>query len=954
MTTRRDPSLPTDDAIPRIVAHRLQKTGGGAVSAHSQVTRSTNGNGLHGNGSASTNGATHNRSGATTHGTDKPINSLRQVILVDRDIDALRDIAIALREEYDFHITISGNEALALLHDGSIDTIIVGQTLYSSTGLNVLSAARRSAPSTRRVLLASAVEASGIDRIGTGAAPFQVLQRPCTPDKLRELLETSAEQEVDATPQHSAQMATQAAAHRARQTLNPQSVPTLQVPSQPPPRPMPRPTPAPPPPLTHSALSHSIDPSDFEHVVMETAPERPRRSKARVIPNSADVHLPIIVYTDNAEFYQGVCAALQDQHDVRLATQIERVIEFAETGQCPILVTDRAGTQVELQRISIAVRALEPALMTIASGTMQEGQIFRKLIGTGALHSFLPKPLSPQLVRLAIEAARRQHLEAKYPPQPEEELKATATISPFKAPRPAAPTPAPPSPIYMPMNLSVDHYESFEWRRAVPYIGAIAAVLLVAAGGWYGWQQWTKVDPNDVAVKQELQRAYEAFNAGHLIEPFEGSAVYFYRAALKLDPNQTTAQQGLERIADTLIEHTERALLDEDVDKATQTIESLRELQPDHKRLAYFDAQLAKVQSYRERTETRVPPRVAEQPTVNRPARSASATTTPSASATTTSTTYSPISNEEQRQQAISRWLTSARHRISQGQLLRPENDSAEHYLRQVQRADPDNATAQQLLRDIGNRLLNDAQDAVSRQQLETAKRRISEATRFGGDPATISRLQRDIDSAASANARSQYLRLALQRARDNQLLEPDRDSAKYYLNQLQRIDATGTETQQALRAVALRLLDNANQAISQRQFNGAVRLINEARQLGYIGPELGTAETALRAARNPPPAPAAVRPLAAAPKVIKTVPPKFPDDAVKAGISGWVDVSMRILANGETTDVTAVASHPTGTYATQFERAAIAAIRQYKFEARDISDSETQRLVVRVQFQLQ
>jgi protein TonB len=952
MTTRREPSQPTDDALPRIVAHRLQKTGGGAVSpTHAQVSRSTNGNGMHGNG------ATQNRTGVSANGAPKTTNSLRQVILVDRDIDALRDIAIALREEYDFHITISGNEALALLHDGSIDTIIVGQTLYSSTGLNVLAAARRSAPSTRRVLLASAVEASGIDRSGTGAAPFQLLQRPCTPDKLRELLETSAEQEVDATPQHSAQMASQAAAVRARQTPNPQNVPTLQVPSQAPPRTASvptRPVAAPPAPLTHSSLSHSMDSGDFEHVVLETAPDLPRRSRARVIPNSADVHLPIIVYTDNAEFYQGICAALQEQHDVRLATQIERVIEFAEMGQCPILLTDRAGTQVELQRISIAVRALEPALMTIASGTMQEGQIFRKLIGTGALHSFLPKPLSPQLVRLAIEAARRQHLEAKYPSQPQEELKATATTSPFKAPRPVAPAPAPP-PIYMPMNLSVDHYESFEWRRAVPYIGVIAAVLLAAAGGWYGWQQWTKVDPSEIAAKQELQRAQEAFNAGHLIEPIEGSAVYFYRAALKLDPNQTTAQQGLDRIADTLIEHTERALLDEDVDKATQAIAALRELQPDHKRLAYFDAQLAKVQSYRERVPTRTTARSAEPSVTNRPAPSATAQSiTPTSNAASSVASYTPIGNEAQRQQAISRWLTSARQRIAQGQLLRPENDSAEHYLRQVERADPDNATAQQLLRDIGNRLLSEAKDAVSRQQLETAKRRIIEASRFGGDPATITRLQHDIDLAASANARTQYLRLALQRARDNQLLEPDRDSAKYYLNQLQRLDATGTETQQALRAVALRLIDNANQAISQQQFNGAVRLINEARQLGYNGPELGAAESALRAARNPVPAPTAVRPLAAAPKVVKTVAPKFPDDAVKAGVSGWVDVSMRILADGNTADVAAVASHPTGPYAAQFERAAIAAIRQYKFEARNIGDSETQRLVVRVQFQLQ
>ena len=928
MTTRREPS-PSNDAVPRIVSHRLQQTSGQSVV-------NENRNAPHANGARPHGQSNGTRQVATANGSTHPASTLRQVMLVDRDIDALRDIAIALREEYDFHITISGNEALALLHDGSVDTIVVGQNLYSSTGLNVLSAARRSAPGTRRVLLASAVEASGIERESASAAPFQLMHRPCTPDKLRELLE---------------------------QSLEPASPPTLSVAVQPkaPPRELPKveshapaaPEPRAPaakPAQTSSPLRHDIDPNDYEHVVLETAPELPRR-QARTAPAPDDAHLPVTVYTDNAEFYQGICAALQDRHDVRLATQIERVVEFAEMGQCPILVTDRAGTQVELQRISIAVRTMEPALVTIASGSLQDGHIFRKLIGTGALHSFLPKPLSPQLVRLAIEGARRQHWHLKHPQVPEIELAVTTTASPFKSPRPQtttaqSPAKPPPAPIYMPMDLRVDDYSGFEWRKIIPFAGIAAVALLIAAGGWYGWEAWNRIDPVEVAIKQDIQLAQEAFDAGNLVTPADSSAAHYYREVLKRDDSHAIAQQGLNLIAETLVEQTERALLDEDLDKATQTLAALSALQPTHKRLTYLDAQLSKVRGYREQAANSGQSR-----------RTTAPAAVPSANRSTASDTsaYAPISNEAQRQQAITRWLSTARQRMAQGQLIRPENDSAEFYLRQVERTDPDNATVQQLLRDIGGRLLTDAQEALSRQQLDNARRRVAEATRLGGDTATIARLQREIESAANATSRTQYLRLALQRARDNQLLEPDRDSAKYYLNQLQRMDSSSTETEQALRAVGLRLVDNANQATAQQQFNTAVRLLNEARQLGFAGPELAVAENKLRAARAPVAAPSNVKPLSAAPKAIKTVSPKFPENAAKAGISAWVDVSFRITASGDVADATTVGSSPAGMYTSQFERAALSAIRQYKFEARNINDAETtQRMTVRMQFQLQ
>ena len=136
MTTQRDSTTRSDDSQIRIVSHRLQ-------AIDSAASRPADTHAHKGNA-----GTQSDRDRQEDRGAHLP-----QIVLVDRDVDALREIAVALRDQFDFHVTISGNEALNLLRSGAIDAIVVGQTLYSSTGINVLAEARRCAPQTQRVLL---------------------------------------------------------------------------------------------------------------------------------------------------------------------------------------------------------------------------------------------------------------------------------------------------------------------------------------------------------------------------------------------------------------------------------------------------------------------------------------------------------------------------------------------------------------------------------------------------------------------------------------------------------------------------------------------------------------------------------------------------------------------------------------------------------------------------------
>jgi TonB family protein len=398
----------------------------------------------------------------------------------------------------------------------------------------------------------------------------------------------------------------------------------------------------------------------------------------------------------------------------------------------------------------------------------------------------------------------------------------------------------------------------------------------------------------------------------------------------------------VERTLERVIEQAEQALIEERIDAAAEAIATVRTLQPGNKRLPFLESQLEKER---------------RQLAARREGRNGAVTAGTVAPALETSTSLStaPISNETQRRQLISRWLTSGRQRLAEDRLLTPENDSAEFYFRQVERADPANTTMQQGLLEIGTRLLTNARAALARQQLELAKRRANEALRFGADSAVVESLLRDIDAAASASTRNNYLRLSLQRTRDNRLFEPDRDNAKYYLGQLQQLDSRAPETEQALRALSLKLIENADQALTHQQMNTAVQLLNETRRLGFNGPELAAAEARVRDARNPPPPAVAVvqNNVAAAPKAIKLVPPKFPEEAMRQGAQGWVDVAFKITASGDVTNATAVAANQ-GPFTAQFERAAVAAIRQYKFEPRNLTENQQQSMVVRVQFKLQ
>jgi protein TonB len=82
------------------------------------------------------------------------------------------------------------------------------------------------------------------------------------------------------------------------------------------------------------------------------------------------------------------------------------------------------------------------------------------------------------------------------------------------------------------------------------------------------------------------------------------------------------------------------------------------------------------------------------------------------------------------------------------------------------------------------------------------------------------------------------------------------------------------------------------------------------------------------------------------APKLIKMIQPEYPQEALMRGIEGWVDVSLEVNAAGNVV-APRIEDSSRGRV---FNRAALTAIQQWKYEPRSGDTSE--RLLVRLRFQ--
>lgn len=101
------------------------------------------------------------------------------------------------------------------------------------------------------------------------------------------------------------------------------------------------------------------------------------------------------------------------------------------------------------------------------------------------------------------------------------------------------------------------------------------------------WQSGEQVD-------ELLKKASRAVSRDRLILPANTSALFFYREALKIDPESKPAQEGIERIADTYIERANQEVLDGEYKAAAAHLATVSVIDPNHSSISVVEELISK------------------------------------------------------------------------------------------------------------------------------------------------------------------------------------------------------------------------------------------------------------------------------------------------------------------------------------------------------------------------
>jgi protein TonB len=302
----------------------------------------------------------------------------------------------------------------------------------------------------------------------------------------------------------------------------------------------------------------------------------------------------------------------------------------------------------------------------------------------------------------------------------------------------------------------------------------------------------------------------------------------------------------------------------------------------------------------------------------------------------------------------IARNLNDAHTAMAEGRYTDPPERSAFHYYSTVLAVDPDNYDAIAGIDAIADRHLTNARVLMAQNRIAEAGVALEKARRVRPDHNGLAVLDtqwraelRRILAAATAipNPITDVIeKPAVVKTRDTSASRPAPEAAPKAETLAPKAKDEATRLAKVDKDVAAISAALANQPTASLR---AVPLpIPETQPAPAAGSNV--VEEHVAAASAPEPAPAIVAPTPAdEPKLIKMVQPQYPQEALMRGIEGWVDVSLQISATG---DVVAPRVEESSR-GRMFNRAALAAVEQWKYEPR--SDSSTgERIQVRLKFQ--
>ena len=796
-----------------------------------------------------------------------------QILLLHSDQGTLDKLGAEFDNRYTVHFATSGSQALNALAEVPIDIFVSSHDLPGMSGLEALREAKTRSPQTLGILLTDADTDEGAALVGDEEI-FRIVRGQVTGEELLELVENATQQ---------------------------MQLPLLSI-------------------SANDTTAHAD--SAPEHIVMETANDGSSiisQSSVRLRalnPNSftAAASVEVLVLTTDAEFFETIRLSTNNMHKVLSAATLQEANDVIRNHKIGIAVVDAAIVRDKIEQLTEYLRRETPRLVTIVAGRRDDGEMLMGLVNRGKVYRFLLKPVSTGRARLAVAASVKHHIEApdsafisgndttEPPPATTASTSQVADVPKEAASEPVVAAPANSEVVGEPVEERVEPEapENSTPTESLSKTGAyhmtkLAAAESRSAGSIHGFGKMAVIG-TAAAILAVVTIGFFLLSgqSDEIAEPQTATEpVATVPAATEVDVD--TVPPAVE----PLLNIAEKALLDARLQDADDALQRAIALEPDNARLPFLTAQLAQAQLRLRLDEARAAIRENRFEDASDALSAAQSLATVSGS-TEFETLTAELKSARSAQQADA-ILTLANASLESGDLLSPPNGNARYYYELVLSNDPENAAAQQGLDIVASRVVLQARTEIDNGNFDVAQELLYDArvldSKNGELIATANALQAARDSAAAERAAAK--RVAANRAAAKRAAA-ERAAAERAATERAAVERAAVERAAAERAAA-----------------------NET------GPSADTTEPVS------PPAADETPPLDVVPATItslvrtKYVAPKYPRNALRRNLSGWVDVEFTVSTDGTVKDVGARASEPGDV----FVNSATRAVEQWEFE---------------------
>ncbi len=894
-----------------------------------------------------------------------------QVLLLHSQQSTLDALSAGFGERYSVHVATSGAEALSTLGATPIHVIVSAQDLPGMSGLEALREARKRSPDTIGILLAGNDRDDGLEALVGDQEVFQIVRGAISPEALRNLIDTATKRirllaisesandqaaDVDEPGEH---IIMETGEHgRPIITEATGTIPVLQ-----PQRPV----------VTPNAAGREVD------VLVLTKDEeflQTIQESARGLHNVQHANTPSQAEAIVREHRVGVFVT----DAAMLGSSIEALAERLRASR-PRLVAIVAGRRDDGEMLMDLInrgQVYRFLLKPVSPGRARlaiEASIKHHLDAPDS--AFGGKARGAQPAPKPAEAARPVARSARSAPQPKATPAAPANkpAEPLRqSGRSAAPA-ADGARIAAPAreNEAAATAESSggDARSYLPKLLGAAALVALGVGGWWlmsGTPDATEPAPvvdatadaapsiveTDISVQAAaadpvpsrtpawqaiVDEARIARDAGELIAPPESNAVELYLAARALAPEEPVIATELAAVVEQVLGMAETALLAERTDDAAAALRMVRKANPDNPRLPFLDAQLRELELRGQLALARAA--IRETRFEDAAAALAAAERLAGANTAELELLTEELARARSEQQ-VDEVLALANQRLNDNALIEPSNDNARYYYELVLSSDPQNVVARQGLSAVASKLVLRARNAIDDGRLDDAERHLANARELDPNSSELTASRQALESARAAEAeavRQAELEAQAAAARAEQEAEAlaaatpvagpgggMTPSAGPDAAGQAGADIAGTSADAAAAGAPFPGSD-ASGALGLAATPGGTDTLESGS--GAFDSRTANAGSAKPAASTPArePAPAYV-PISSLTRT-NYVMPEYPRLAQRRSITGFVDVSFTVTAEGRVENIGILTSEP----GDEFDEAATDAVAQWRFE---------------------